>query len=197
MTEINLKHEPKPNNPNLLRCQFEMKKLCDEILSQRPKDSPYTFFEIEPKINPNTVSNILKESDINDLLLKDGDTLSITDTNDYFPDINLFVGDTPIKAVSLRAWGWKLEKNNWMRQLDIGLHYSDDIQTATQLISIHTSSNRSGELPFITRSIHAAEYAETGYEGHSAVGRQVSNENEAIQFIRLAEVLFDSRKNDI
>lgn len=210
-------HEPKPHDPEFLACQVEMKKLCDEILALKPERIQLTYWDVAAQVDPVAVQQQLRESAFGDLMLHDGDTLSSPSPSEHHPDLNLFVGQAQLQAVTVRAWGWEYDKHridpkgpdkppydvieypgekDWTRQLDVSLHYTNGKQTASQTVTIQTGSMHAGELPSASRDVSASAYAEMGYEGHNQTWRACKDEDEATQFITLAKELFDSRPTD-
>src|SRR5690606_26433371 len=120
-----------------------------------------------------------------------GESLSMPQPNERYPDLGLVVGDSALIGVGLRAWGWEMEKyrvdendtsisansityfpgeQDWLRQLDILLFYSNGNHIAAQSVTTQTGSKGAG-LPLVSRDISSSTYAETGYEGHNQVSR--------------------------
>lgn len=217
MSETSGTHEPKPQDPELLACQVEMKKLCDEILALKPERIQLTYWDVAAQADPLEVQQRLRESAFGDLMLQDGDTLSAPTTSEHHPDLNLFVGQAQLWGVTVRAWSWEYDKHrinpngpdkppydiikypgekDWTKQLDVSLHYTNGKQTASQTVTIQTGSMHAGQLPSASRDVSASAYAETGYEGHNQTWRACKDEEEVMQFISLAKELFDTRSTD-
>lgn len=213
MSELLGQGEPKPQDPELLTCQADMKNLCEEILVLKPEHIQITYWDVLVETDANALQQRMRDSRFGDLLLKDGDTLSYPTPNNYYPDLNLYVGQAAIKAVFLRAWKWEFDKyrinpegptkppydiirypgeKDWQHQLDICLHYSNDGSSATQKITMQTDSMSAGHLPSISRDVSAMAYAEQGYEGHNQEYRQCKDAEEASEFIAIARELFES-----
>ena len=210
MSEITERNNPRPQDPELLPCQVEIKTLCDEILALKPEKNPLTFWDIRTKADASTIQEKLRESSIGDILLKDGDTLSVPGNHEHYPDLGLYVGRSALVGVNVRAWGWEFDKHridpngpnkppydivfypgeqDWTRQLDISLFYSNESQTASQRITTQTGSTSAGQLPSVSRSVSAMAYAETGYEGHNQVWRDARDASEVEEFVALARQL--------
>jgi hypothetical protein len=213
MSETTGKQEPKPQDPELLPCQLEIKRLCEEILALKPKKFQMTYWDIQVSIDPNTLQDRLRSGSLADLMLEDGDTLSSPAPSEYHHDLNLYIGQAQMTGVTLRAWLWEYDKHridpngpdkspfdvisypgekDWTHQLDIMLHYKNETYTATQTITMQTGSMHAGKLPSISRDVSAAVYAEQGYEGHNQVYRDTKNAEEASAFITLARELFET-----
>ena len=213
MSEIAGRNEPTLKDPELLSCQAEIKWLCDEVLALKPERIRLTHWDIPVQVDPEEVQQRLRDSSINDLVLKNGDTLSSPTKSKYHPELNLFVGKAQLESVTMRAWGWEYDKQridpngpkkppysvieypgekDWTRQLDISLHYTNGQQIASQTITIQTDSMHAGEVPSISRDVSAMAYAEMGYEGHNQVWRSCKDAEEASAFITLARELYAS-----
>jgi hypothetical protein len=155
----------------------------------------------------------LRASSLGDLMLKDGDSLSAPPSNDYHPDLNLYVGQARLVGVGVRAWGWEHDKyridpngpdkppydiidypgeKDWAHKLGIRLWYSNGRHKACQKLIAHTSSNDS-ELPQVWRDVLSPAYAEMGYDGHNQVDREATSDEEVLEFVNLARELFDQR----
>lgn len=212
MSEISGPGEPKPQDPELLPCQVQIKDLCNEILALKPEQNDLTFWDIRSKADGEEVQERLRVSSLADLMLKDGDTLSLPESNEHYPDLGLYVGKVALVGVSVRAWGWDYDKHridpngpeeppykiiyypgeqDWTRQLDISLHYSNENQSARQTITTQTGSRNAGNLPSVSRDVYAMAYAETGYEGHNQLWRSAINASEVDNFLALARELVD------
>jgi hypothetical protein len=197
-------------DPELLLCQVKIKDLCDEILAHKPEQSPLTNWYIRTTADGNVVQDKLRTSSLGDLLLKDGDTLSMPGGHERYPDIGLYVGRVALTKVGVRAWGWEDDKyridpngpnkppydiiiypgeKDWTRQLDISLHYSDGSQAASQTITAQTGSTSAGHAPSVSRSVFALAYAESGYERHNQVWRSARNSEEIEDFVSLVRNL--------
>ena len=203
--------ESKPQDPELLACQKAIKDLSEEILAMKPQDVMLTFWDAASAANPNNVQDKLRASSLGDLMLKDGDTLSVPTPNDYYPDLGIYVGSAALTHVTVRAWGWDFHKTridpngpdkppydiieypgetDWSRQLDVSLHYANkEHQTASQIVTMQTGSTGSGRLPSASRDVHAMAYVETGYEGHNQVWRTAKDEDEVMGFVALVKEL--------
>lgn len=214
MTEIQNVGESKPQDPELMACQLEFKKICEEILVLRPEGLAITYWGFQSNLDPVAIQDRLRQSTFTGLLLADGDSLSAPNPGVHQPDINLYVGPDTLNRLSITAWLWEYNKiridpngpekppfdiikypgeKDWTHQLDINLHYKDPIHTATQKISMQTGSLYSGELPSISRDVSSMSYAEQGYEGHNQVGGIVNNEEEVIMYLGLVRELFEAR----
>lgn len=203
--------EPKPQDPELLPCQIAIKDLSEKILAKKPEEVRLTFWDVMSEADPNQVQDRLRASSLGDLMLQDGDTLSIPTPNDYYPDLDLYVGEARLTHVTLRAWGWDFDKHridpngsgkspydvieypgekDWSRQLDVSLHYANEAhQTAAQTITMQTGSTSAGILPSAVRDVYAMDYAETGYEGHNQVYRTATSGEEVMNFVNLVKEL--------
>jgi hypothetical protein len=132
----------------------------------------------------------------------------------YFPELNLFVGNSPLVGVDMRVWGWEYEKRridptgpteppykiveypgekDWIRQIDIRLWYGDAQHSACQEVSVSTSSEREGAVPSISRDVVAPAYAETGYEGHNQRALRTTTDHQVLEFVALARDLLAQR----
>lgn len=213
MSKITGRIEPKPQDPELLLCQVQIKTLCDEILAHMPEQYLLTFWDIHAKADGNDIQEKLRASSIGDLLLKDGDTLSAPGNHEYYPDLRLYVGKAALIGVSVRAWGWEYDKHrinpngpdkppydiiyypgeqDWTRQLDISLHYSNGNQAASQTVTTQTGSSSAGHLPSVSRDVSAMAYAETGYEGHNQAWRNAQSTSEIEDFVALAKDVIEN-----
>lgn len=203
----------KPQDPELFPSQTAMKALCDDILALKPADVPWSFKDVFSAQDPLEVEKRIRASSLGDLMLRDGDSLSVAPPNDYWPDLDLIVGRAKLVDVGLRAWGWDMDKcrrdpdssdespypfidypgeKDWIHQLDIKLWYSNDGQAACQTITAYTNSSEAA-LPDMSRYVYAPSYAESGYEGHIQMRRRARSEDEVLGFVALARELFDSR----
>lgn len=202
----------KPIDPKLLRCQIAFKALSDEIL-QLKGDTPLSFFHLRVTTDPAEVLERLKQSPIKDLLLQDGESFSLPEPSDDYPDLGLIAGKALLHHVSMTHSDWQEDKwrfdpegpkefphkiirypgeFDWTRQILIGLWY-DDGRTAQEL-SLYDGSRNTGVMPHITKAVYATEYAEQGYEGHNRKHRRFRSQKEAMFFINLARELFDKRE---
>lgn len=202
--------------PELLPVQLQLKDLADEILALKPETNPLTNIAFEIDLMPDVVDERLKRSSFSQLLLPDGASLSASPPNEYHHDLGLFVGDAELVKVWVRAWGWKEEKyrkdpngpdkppfdiirfpgeEDWVRQLDISLHYQKGIDTASQTITSYDSSCKAG-LPSLSRDVYASAYAETGYEGHNQAFIDDRSEDQVLEFLAIARELFTNHKSD-
>ena len=210
MSEYTKTPERLPQDPELLECQIAIKDICDTVLSKKPKGDIFTFWDIDNDEDPYEVQEKLMSIGMGDLLLKDGDSLSSHDS-EYYPDLDLRIGSAKLIGTSVRAWGSEYPKkrrgdvgppyevfsypgeNDWRRQLDIILVYSNGKELAQQTISVQTSSSQAGRLPHVYRDVWAAAYAETGYEGHDQIYRNAKNDEEVYEFLAIASELISSK----
>lgn len=203
---------PKPIDPELLKCQVAFKALSDEIL-QRKDDPPLTFFHLRINTDPAEILERLRQSPVRDLLLQDGESFSLPQPDDRYPDLGLIAGRAPLHHVSMTHYDWQEDKwrfdpespneppykiirypgeFDWTRQIVIGIWYGDG-RTAQEL-SLYGGSRNAGVMPNISRAIYAMEYAEQGYEGHNHKHRRFRSQKESMFFINLARELFDKRE---
>lgn len=216
MSEINAEQAPKPKDPELTPSQAAIKALCDEILALRPQPPEVTFEDVLGTMDPEQIQDRLRQSSLGDLLLQDGETLSAHHSMDgHYPELNLFIGQAKLIAVTVRAWGWEYDKRrinpngpttppydiidypgekDWLHELDVMLWYSNDEHTASQTITAITGSRNAGTLPKVSRDVASMSYAETGYEGHNQVSRPAKSEEEVLDFVTIAKELFDTRQ---
>lgn len=206
---------PTPKDPELIPSQQAVKELADSILSFKPEKAQITFWGFRSSVSPDDLQTKLRDTHFGDLLLADGDTLSIA-TDRYYPDLDLFVGKAEMTGVGIRAYGWEENKwriysggpqeppydvirypgeKDWSRELEIRLSYSNGKERASQIIAVSTSSRGAGQTPLIVRLVSAPAYAETGYEGHSRVYKRDSDEA-VTEFIELASEVFTQRIED-
>jgi hypothetical protein len=214
MSEVFSDSQPKPEDPELLPCQTALKNFCDDILRLKPEGLIINFWEIGSSIDPEYVQQRLRSSRIGDLLLRDGDSLSWPGEDDYYPDLGLYIGSAALDDVSVRAIGKEYDKarpdpngpkeppfkvltypgeKDWVRQLDIRLHYSERDVTATQSVTTRTSSDKAGLLPSLSRDVASAAYASHSYEGHNQVWREAHNQGEVQELLAIAQEIIDKQ----
>lgn len=203
----------KPIDLKLLRCQVAFKTLSDKIL-QHKGDTPLTFFHLRVTTDPSEVLERLKQSPFKDLLLQDGESFSLPEPDDRYPDLGLIADKTLLHHVSMTHFDWQEDKwrfdpespkkppykiirypgeVDWIRQIEIWLWYGDS--RAAQKLSLYDGSRNAGVIPSISRAMYALEYAEQGYEGHNQKQRRFRSQKEAMFFINLARELFDKRRD--
>lgn len=204
------------SDPPLLPSQLAVKSACDEILKLKRVKSQLSFITIPSTLDPGDIQERLRASSIGDLMLGDGDSLSVVGDGGYHRDLELYVGDSNLIAVEVRAWGWTFAKyridpegpqqppydvlaypgeKDWARKLDVRLWYSNAKHSAAQEIGVTARSFRS-EMPGFERNVVAPAYAETGYEGHNGAWRGARDEREVVDFLRIAQDLFAARQQD-
>jgi len=216
MSEISGNREPKPQNSELTQSQMAMKDLCDEILALRPEQTNLTYNDIKSSADPEKIQERLRASLLGDLMLKDGDSLSASPTDEHHPDLDLYVGQAELIQAGVRAWGWEYDKHridpdgpteppydiidypgekDWIHQLDIKLWYFDADELACQTVTVYTSSITAGTSSVVSRKVLALTYVVTaeGYEGHNQVLRTAQSEEEVLAFVDLARELFNTQ----
>lgn len=214
MSELPGRDEPKPIDPEYLQCQRDIVSLSEEIFALKPDEYQISFWNLRVDVDPTDTQNMLQTGSFSDLMLMEGDSLSLPQSHPHFPELNLFVDETNLVGVSIRVWKWEYDKfridpngpqeppyeviewpgeKDLQYELDILLHYHKDENTASQIMSIQTGSLSAGKLPTMSRDVYSNEYAETGYEGHNQVGRPAESEDEVFEFIAMARDLFDKR----
>jgi hypothetical protein len=215
MSSTKLDHHLKPHDAALTVAQLALKALCEEILTLKPAKNQLTFWGFGSNADPLVAQQRLRESSLQDLLLKDGATLSARPASDHYQELGLFVGKANLAGVAVRAWLWEYPKRrvdpsspktgpyevinyqgelDWQHQLDISLEYTAGEQTAWQVLSAHTGSLEVGELPDMSRDVVATAYREMGYEGHNQKWREAKSEGEVLAFVELARELFVARQ---
>lgn len=182
--------EPKLKSRELSESQRKILEMCDEILALQP-DRQLTFVNVEVNSDPEEVDVKLRASGISDVMLQDGESLSVSNPDDYHPDLNLYIGSSEVVDTGLRSWGWDFDDGSWMRELDISLVHTNGEKDAQQVVKLVASSSR--DTPQIIRDVWAFEYAETGYEGHNQKYRSCSDE-EAEEFLDIARQMLDAKK---
>lgn len=206
--------EPNPIDPELTVSQKAIKDLADRVLSHKPRKLITNSWSLESRISLDGFQSRLRESGFGDTVLKNGDTLSASEIDGHHPDLGLIVGKAELYAAGITALEWRDNKwridpdgsqhppyniircpgeFDWARQLDIWLAYKDGGQTAWQAITVYTSSRSAGLVPSISRSVNSVAYFETGYEGHNRIHRDDFSEETVMEFISLAEELYNSR----
>lgn len=215
MSEIDRNKMSKPQDPELMPSQSAVKNLCEEVLRLREPNLKITYEDVVSQADPASVLSRLRMSSLGSLMLKDGDSLSADPTDEYWPELDLIVGEARLFEVGVRAWGWEYDKarfdpngpdrppfdvieypgeKDWMHQLDIRLWYSNGrTHEASQVITTQTSSMLAGSTPGFIRKVYAAAYAEMGYEGHNDATHPDATEEEVLGFVALARELFDTR----
>lgn len=209
--------QPKPTDPDLLPSQVAFKVVSDEILKYKTNDR-LTAIHFRIETDPTELVERLRQSSLKDLLLKSGESLSVTQPDDHYPDLDLVVGKASISAVSLTHWNWQEKKwrvdpngpqkapykiikypgeFDWAREIDINIWFSNGINTAAQKLSVYNSSWIAGRILQITRSVYAPDYFETGYEGHNYKYRTFKDEKEIMFFVELVRELFEKRKEAV
>lgn len=205
--------QPKPTDPDLLPSQVAFKIVSDEILRHKTNNRvSFVHFSIET--DPAELLQRLAQSSLRDLLLQPGESLSVPQPDDHYPDLGLVVGKTPLSEVGLTHLGWQERKwridpdgpkippfkiieypgeSDWMREIDISIWFGKGINRAVQRLSLYDTSRNAGVIPQISRVIYAPEYAETGYEGHNRKSRHFKDEAEVMFFVNLSRELFDKR----
>ncbi len=207
-----------PRDPPLLGVQGFLKDVADEILEQRTEDNRALFYETKVDVDPVELQSTLRDTNvypvIGRLMLADGDSLSVVPPNMLQPNLNLYVDDDNLRGVSVRAWGREDDKSrfvtvgdegprdnfvvfegetDWTRSLYVKLHYSDGRQRAIQQLSISTSSEKAGILPWFGRDVITPAYADMGYNGHNEKVAESSSLRETALFILTVSDLFDRR----
>jgi len=214
MSEASGNQAPKLQDPELTPSQLAVKELCDDILSLRSEPVDLTCEGFATRLDPEEVQQRLRDSSLGDLMLKDGDSLSAMQTDDYQPELGLFVGQAKLLHAQVVAWGWDYDKRrvdpsgpdkppytiigypgekDWIHQLDVSLWYSNEEHEASQTVTAYTTSASAGTLPSMLRDVVAPAYAEQGYEGHNQVSRPAHSDDEVLAFVALARELFDAR----
>ncbi|HUC79015.1 MAG TPA: hypothetical protein VMQ58_02120 [Candidatus Saccharimonadales bacterium] len=205
-------HELNSHDLELTEAQQAIYELAERILAYKPAKAEITFWGFASAMVPEDVQTRLRNSGFGELLLKDGDSLSIEDPSGYNRDLGLFVGNVDITGVHIRAYGWEENKwrpdpngskespyvkhpgeKDWTRQLEISLYYSNATEKASQNVGVETSSREAGETPSMVRTVRAIAYFETGYEGHSRVSRDDFEEQVILEFVQLANEVFNAR----
>ncbi len=219
MAEIKLPPDEMPVDPDLLPVQESLKEQADEILAFKGKHA--LFFEAKVDVDPVELQARLRDSvtfpTLGRIMLANGDSLSAVPPNERQRDLDLFVVDESLKAVSVRGWGIEYPKSrfvtvgdegerdnfvvfdgetDWDRRLTIKLHYDNGLQRAMQTLSLETSSENAGQLPGFYRDVIAPAYAVQGYNGHNEDWRQAETAYEASQFVYTVGRLFAQRIED-
>jgi hypothetical protein len=175
----------------LTPAQIGLRDISAEILSLKPEGNPRSFWSVPFQVDPHDVERKLKESSIADIMLKDGDSLSsIEPIGQHTPELGLYIGQAQLICGNLTAWLWELENDEWSRQVDIRLRYTNGENQAMQVIALITHSFRPGSLPLFMRSVYAPAYMDMGYEGHKQVTRSARDEDEALMFVGLVRETF-------
>lgn len=195
MAERKRRQEPKSADPTPLACQVDLKKLVDEMLSQRPDPrDPSILFNL--KTNPDIPFTKLRKSSLADLVLGFGESLSAEDPDEHFPDLGLTVEFATRKSVGVQAYGFDkvpapgAEKPYWQRELSVVIFYGNDDTSAKHIITISDYLPTQGELPLLSRNIWAPKYNSQEYEGHKRASRSCKDEVEAMFFIGLVRDLY-------
>jgi hypothetical protein len=165
----------------------------------------HTFVHFSPgRIDSRQVLRRLRSSSLSDLVLPTDASLSLdlgeapdAEVQAHFPDLGLTADDENLQEVSLTVLGWEFDDykefpdaSRWGRELDLSFWYGLPGQGARAKQSFAMQGFDRKGLPSISRSVWAADYAETGYEGHNQMYRSCRNEREAHFFIELMAELF-------
>lgn len=156
---------------------------ADALLVKWGVHPKLTFADALPKFGDakyptaKKVEDKLYDSPLSDLLVPRGTSLAMDPPDDYYPDFGLEVSDETFAGCSLRVWGngWDFNDGSWLRQFEINLFYRRGSVSATQVIS-HSVKNGSLSLRKLSSSVHSIIYAESGYEGHRRLSRDISHE---------------------
>lgn len=200
-------HESSPPKAELTPAQQAVKQLADEMLEF--KDPGWNVMPFVVDMDPQEVEQKLRNCSVADILLKDGDSLSAVHTSEYEPELDLFIGKAQLYRPEIKAWGWDYDLDGapirdnpagaapdtvvgmWGRRLEVILHFSNGKQIAAMNLGADTWSYH-GSTPHVFRNVRAAAYAEMGYDGHNAVGRDATEE-EIVEFTGLVRELFEHR----
>ena len=176
------------------KAALQLKELADRLLLFR-RPGGHSFVHFTPQhTSAHDVLERLRQSSLTDLLLPAGASLSIYDGGNYFPDLGLVASDDLLREVGLTALGWDFAPADnggmpgWGRELELSLWYGRKIDTldVKQVLSLQAFDSRD---PTISRSVWAAAYAETGYEGHHQQLRSASG-RDVLFFLDLIKELF-------
>jgi hypothetical protein len=197
-------------DPELLESQIALRDICNEIYDTKPDEYVTPYWYVDSGADPFETETRLRNSSVSDLMLQEGDSLSMPNGGDRYPDLDLFVGNAVLTKVTVMVRVDQYQKmriiddgtgppydvykfdgeNDWRRKLCMVLHYSNkQDRTATQTIAASTGSNEPGQLPDLSRDIRSSSYAEMGYDGHNQKGREAHNDEEVLGFVALAREL--------
>lgn len=177
---------------------LSLKALADRMLAFK-RDNGYTFVHFNPVgADPQEIVTRLRASTMADLVLPEGDSLSIPNGGDYYPDLGITAQDARVTRVSLTAMGWDWERYAqypdspvWGRHIEVSLWYGRGRREDPLVKQVFSSQSydRKG-LPSLARDVWADAYFETGYEGHNQKYREARSAAEARFFIDLVAELF-------
>ncbi len=192
--------------------QRAVKQFTDRALALKARNNPLTFVDFAVRADAADVERRLRATEVGDLMLPDGASLSAANGGDYYPDLNLHIGTARVRGVGIRVWGWEYDKyridpngpqqppyailtypgeKDWARQVDIRIWYDNGKDYACQELTLSTSSTAYGP-PSVSRDVSVPAYAETGYEGHNQVSRRTTN-RAVLQVMAIVEELFAQR----
>lgn len=224
MAELQLPPDEMPVDPALLPVQLALMQQADKILAF--SGTNLSFFGVMVDVDPVELQARLRDTVIfptlGQIMLVDGDSLSAVPPNDLQQDLDLYVADENLRAVSVRAWGTECPKSRFVsvagerprdnyvvfegetdreRKLTVGLHYGDRPQSARQTLSLTTGTENAGQLPVFFRDVFAPAYADVGnmgYSGHNEKWQSAGSgsEDEALQFVHMVGRLFAERFKD-
>lgn len=194
-------HEQLEQPEALSESQQRMIALCEKLQVYKPKDYPLNEFNIGLRQPAAEVRQKVAETALGTLLLPEGSSLGYEPANEYYPDINLHVGTTALKAVGLAVYKYtwdcyeerdgeyvKNGRQDSLYILTLRFAYKRDGQYAAEEVGVETATSHLNTPLHAFGNVWAMEYAETGYEGHNNRGQRMSDE-ESLGAIALFEEL--------
>lgn len=205
MGEFFRQHETEPSKPELLESQKDMKALCDEILELQ-NDSFTDGYDLRLELDPAEVHEKLSETRAGDLFLAGADVLNAPVQSEVDPGISLYAEEGNLKSVHIGAWGQEYhespsrvrnsENEHWVRELEVSFFYNYDDEVVVQSLTMNTSSDEAGSLPYMVRDVKLLTDVAAGPENHNQAGRPCEDEAEAAGFVALARELFENRSGE-
>lgn len=206
-----------PSNPELLGSQLLLKDIADNIMSFKPAGSHLSFNDVVIPVDGAELRSRLKDITAGNLLLEDGDSLLWSPEGPNVTGIGIFpVDNSEMTGITVRAQADEHDKvrlfetpdgdhdliefpwqKDWLRSLEVRFHYRNgDGETATEAISVETSSLLAGQPPALSRKVSTSLHAAQGYEGYNRKNMESNTENDAMELISLISELVDSAKNN-
>jgi hypothetical protein len=186
-----------------------MKNLCELLEEHRPKNHKLTAFDVPLTQDPEELRQNVSRTKLGKLLLQEGESMSIENGGEYFPDLKLNIGKTAVKAAYLSVFkstfpdfketdSGEIVENGELTMHELGLRFvhSNGENRAIEEVALANKENsvdKNPSKPYVYRDIFAPAYAETGYEGHNQKTYNPS-ETEAHEAIEFFENVYKKEK---
>jgi len=136
--------------------------------------------------------HLREEPEIDELLLPDGASMSIAHPNADYPDLGIYAKNRNLHGVWLRATQWE-QSTESAAEVELSFDYVQRQKLAVQTLSAYSSSSQVGGVPTLARDVWAADYAESGYEGHQQELLRTPSPEALLAFISVCRYVYDNR----